>query len=152
MIGVVASFKAQKNLFVSDIKNLDSMPRMSFLKYKIWYNRTKNYSSFLNHSLLKLLNNMIRKVFFEKIKGKEVFCYLAEPEKSNKKIIIMSHGFRSSSVGPARTFVNFERKLLQKGYSVFRFDQPSSGTVREIFFNHLLKNGQKQSLFWRKNF
>jgi len=29
MIGVVASFKAQKNLFVSDIKNLDRMPRMS---------------------------------------------------------------------------------------------------------------------------
>ena len=28
MIGVVASFKAQKNLFVSDIKNLDRMPRM----------------------------------------------------------------------------------------------------------------------------
>jgi N6-L-threonylcarbamoyladenine synthase len=29
MIGVAASFKAQKNLFVSDIKNLDRMPRMS---------------------------------------------------------------------------------------------------------------------------
>ena len=29
MIGVVASFKAKKNLFVSDIKNLDRMPRMS---------------------------------------------------------------------------------------------------------------------------
>lgn len=29
MIGVVASYKAQKNLFVSDIKNLDRMPRMS---------------------------------------------------------------------------------------------------------------------------
>jgi Metal-dependent proteases with possible chaperone activity len=29
MIGVVASFKAQKNLFVSDIKNLDRIPRMS---------------------------------------------------------------------------------------------------------------------------
>jgi len=53
MIGVVASFKAQKNLFVSDIKNLDSMPRMSFLKYKIWCNRTKNYPGFLSHSLLK---------------------------------------------------------------------------------------------------
>jgi N6-L-threonylcarbamoyladenine synthase len=29
MIGVVASFKVKKNLFVSDIKNLDRMPRMS---------------------------------------------------------------------------------------------------------------------------
>jgi len=29
MIGVVASFKAQKNLFVSDIKNFDRIPRMS---------------------------------------------------------------------------------------------------------------------------
>jgi len=29
MIGVVASFKAQKNLFVSDIKNIDRIPRMS---------------------------------------------------------------------------------------------------------------------------
>lgn len=95
---------------------------------------------------------MIRKVFFEKIKGKEVFCYLAEPEKSNKKIIIMSHGFRSSSVGPARTFVNFERKLLQKGYSVFRFDQPSSGNSEGDFLQSSFKEWTETITFLAKKF
>lgn len=39
----------------------------------------------------------------------------------------MSHGFRGNSVGPARTFVDFERLLLLEGFSVLRFDQPCSG-------------------------
>ena len=39
----------------------------------------------------------------------------------------MSHGFRGSSIGPARTFVSFERFLLKEGFSVLRFDQPCGG-------------------------
>lgn len=39
----------------------------------------------------------------------------------------MSHGFRGSSLGPARTFVDFARLLLSHGISVLRFDQPNSG-------------------------
>lgn len=39
----------------------------------------------------------------------------------------MSHGFRGSSIGPARQFVDFEQVLTKNGYSVLRFDQPSCG-------------------------
>jgi alpha-beta hydrolase superfamily lysophospholipase len=95
---------------------------------------------------------MIKKVFFEKIKGKEVFCYLAEPKTSNKKIIIMSHGFRGSSIGPARTFVDFERKLLQKGYSVFRFDQPSSGNSEGDYLQSSFKEWVETIIFLAKKF
>jgi len=66
-------------------------------------------------------------VNFEKINGKDVFVVFSEPEPSQKKLVIMSHGFRGSSVGPARTFVDFERILLKNGFSVLRFDQPNSG-------------------------
>ena len=67
------------------------------------------------------------KVYFEKVNGKNIFCTFSEPKKSLKKIVIMSHGFRASSIGPARTFVDFQRLLNNSGYSVLRFDQPNSG-------------------------
>lgn len=67
------------------------------------------------------------KIFFDRINGKKVFCVLSEPKSNQKKIVIMSHGFRSSSVGPARTFVDFARILNKNGFSVLRFDQPNSG-------------------------
>lgn len=66
-------------------------------------------------------------VSYENINGKDVFVVFSEPEPSQKKLVIMSHGFRGSSVGPARTFVDFERILLESGFSVLRFDQPNSG-------------------------
>ena len=66
-------------------------------------------------------------VDFETIKGKRVFNIFSESENTKKRIVIMSHGFRASSIGPARTFVDFERILLKEGYSVLRFDQPNSG-------------------------
>lgn len=67
------------------------------------------------------------KVFFEKINNKNVFCVLSEAEENNKQIVIMSHGFRGSSIGPARTFVDFARILNDNGISTLRFDQPNSG-------------------------
>lgn len=67
------------------------------------------------------------KVYFEKVAGKNIFCALAEPEPNQKKMVIMSHGFRGSSTGPARTFVDFSRILNKHGYSTLRFDQPNSG-------------------------
>lgn len=70
---------------------------------------------------------MINKVVFEEICGKQVFCNLAEPKTPTNKIVIMSHGFRGSSIGPARSFVDFEKLLLKEGYSVLRFDQPNGG-------------------------
>lgn len=66
-------------------------------------------------------------VFFEKINNKKIFCYLSEPNPSQKKMVIMSHGFRGSSDGPARQFVDFQRLLNKEGFSVLRFDQPNSG-------------------------
>jgi len=66
-------------------------------------------------------------VNLQEVNGKEIFIVFSEPEKPQKKLVIMSHGFRGSSIGPARTFVDFERILLLNGYSVLRFDQPNSG-------------------------
>lgn len=66
-------------------------------------------------------------VSFEEINGKQVFYVLSEPGISQNKIVIMSHGFRGSSIGPARTFVDFARVLVRNGFSVLRFDQPNSG-------------------------
>lgn len=66
-------------------------------------------------------------VFFEKINNKNVFCILSEAEANNKQIVIMSHGFRGSSIGPARTFVDFSGILNKEGISTLRFDQPHSG-------------------------
>ncbi len=78
-------------------------------------------------------------VSFENISGKKIFNILTEPEASNKKLVIMSHGFRGSSIGPARTFVDFETILVNNGYSVLRFDQPNSGNSEgdflEVSFN-----------------
>lgn len=67
------------------------------------------------------------KVFFEKFNNKNVFCVLSEPDDNIKQIVIMSHGFRGSSIGPARTFVDFARVLNDNGISTLRFDQPNSG-------------------------
>lgn len=66
-------------------------------------------------------------VSFENINGKKIFNIFTRPGKSTKKVVIMSHGFRGSSVGPARTFVDFEKHLLKEGFSVLRFDQPCGG-------------------------
>ncbi len=66
-------------------------------------------------------------IYFERIAGKNIFCYLSEPDKSQRKIVIMSHGFRGTSTGPARTFVDFAHLLVAHGISVLRFDQPNSG-------------------------
>ena len=70
---------------------------------------------------------MNQTVYFENISGKRIFCCSTEPVSTQKKIVIMSHGFRGSSIGPARQFVDFGRILVKEGYSVLRFDQPNGG-------------------------
>lgn len=70
---------------------------------------------------------MNSQVSFETIKDKKVFQILTGSDSSEKKIVIMSHGFRGSSIGPARTFVDFENLLIQNGFSTLRFDQPCGG-------------------------
>lgn len=66
-------------------------------------------------------------VFFEIINNKKIFCYLSETDPSQKNIVIMNHGFKGTSVGPAREFVDFSRLLNKEGFSTLRFDQPNSG-------------------------
>ena len=70
--------------------------------------------------------NYGEKAFFEVVNNKKIFSALSEPENNQKKIVIMNHGFRGSSIGPARTFVDFSRLLAGQGYSVLRFDQANS--------------------------
>ncbi len=73
-------------------------------------------------------NFSMKKTFLQdKIKGKNIFSILTEPKKTQKKLVIMSHGFRGTSVGPARSFVNFTKVLVENGFSTLRFDQPNSG-------------------------
>jgi len=67
------------------------------------------------------------KVYFESVNGKQIFCTFSESETPARKLVIMSHGFRGSNIGPARQFVDFQRILNKNGYSVLRIDQPNCG-------------------------
>lgn len=73
------------------------------------------------------------KVFFEKINDRNIFCILNDESKNKKQIVIFSHGFRGSTIGPARTFVDFSRILNKEGISTLRFDQPSCGNSEGDF-------------------
>lgn len=83
----------------------------------------------------------MEKVFFEKINGKKVFCLFADTmlKSKSKKLVIMCHGFRGDSPGPARQFVDFQRILVKNGYSVLRFDQPHSGNSEGDYINTSFK-------------
>lgn len=77
----------------------------------------------------------MEKIYFEKINKRKIFCVFSSPKKDNKKIIIFSHGFRGSNIGPARSFVNFSQYLLNYGYSSLRFDQYGCGNSDGDFLN-----------------
>ena len=70
---------------------------------------------------------MIRRATLETIDDHVIFTLLSEPDVPTGRLVIMAHGFRGNSTGPARSFVNFERRLIEAGYSCLRFDQPGSG-------------------------
>lgn len=75
------------------------------------------------------------KVFFEKINNKNIFCVFNDASGDEKQIVIFSHGFRSSTIGPARTFVDFSRILNKEGISTLRFDQPGCGNSEGDFLD-----------------
>ncbi len=83
--------------------------------------------------------NYEEKVYFETINNKKIFCTLLEPENNQKKMVIMNHGFRGSSIGTARTFVDFSRLLGKEGYSVLRFDQANSANSEGDYINSSFK-------------
>jgi pimeloyl-ACP methyl ester carboxylesterase len=70
--------------------------------------------------------NQSREIFFEKINGKRVFV-VTDLVADSKQLVLMSHGFRGTSCGPARQFVDFATHLKKNGISAVRFDQPHSG-------------------------
>ncbi|MEK7472274.1 MAG: alpha/beta hydrolase, partial [Patescibacteria group bacterium] len=45
----------------------------------------------------------------------------------SKKIVIFCHGYRGTSIGPSRFFVQASRMLVENGISSLRFDQYCSG-------------------------
>ena len=91
-------------------------------------------------------------MYSEIINGKKIVCYLSEPETSQHKIVIMSHGFRSSSLGPARSFVDFSRILVERGFSVLRFDQPNSGNSDGDFLDSSFKEWVDTTTFLSKKY
>jgi len=66
-------------------------------------------------------------IYFKNSLGKNIFCFLHQPDIPHKKIVIMSHGFEGTSTGDSRAFVNFARMLVAHDITVLRFDQPNCG-------------------------
>ncbi len=72
---------------------------------------------------------------FVTVGGKAVFYCLSDADPPSKSIVIMSHGFRGTHAGPARSFVDFARILNAHGYAVLRFDQINSGNSEGDFID-----------------
>lgn len=95
---------------------------------------------------------MKKSLFLEKIGGKIIFSILSEPKSSQGVIVIMSHGFRGASTGPARSFVNFTRLLIMQGFSVLRFDQPNCGNSDGDFTNVSFREWVKTIVYFAKKY
>jgi hypothetical protein len=93
-----------------------------------------------------------QKAFFENINGKQVFQIVTEPNNPQRKIVIMSHGFRSDSIGPARTFVDFENKLTSNGLSTLRFDQHCSGNSEGDYLDSSFDDWVETTSFLAKKY
>jgi len=94
----------------------------------------------------------MEKVYFEEINNKKIFCYFSEPGISQKKMVIMSHGFRGSSLGPARQFVDFQKILNKEGYSVLRFDQACSGNSDGDYIDVSYKEWVDTTVYFAKKY
>ena len=95
---------------------------------------------------------MNSQVSFETIKGKKVFQILTQPNSFEKKIVIMSHGFRGSSIGPARTFVDFENLLIKNGFSTLRFDQPCGGNSEGNYVDSSFSEWVETTAYFAKKY
>lgn len=93
-------------------------------------------------------------IYFEAIRGKKIFCYLHEPDiiSSFPKIVIMNHGFRGTSVGTSRAFVNFARYLVTQGISVLRFDQPNCGNSEGDFIDASFNEWVQTTIYLAKKY
>lgn len=95
---------------------------------------------------------MNTQVSFEIVNSKKVFQVFTQPDISQKRIVIMSHGFRGSSIGPARTFVDFERLLITNGFSVLRFDQIGCGNSEGEFINSSFNEWVETTTYFAKKY
>lgn len=91
-------------------------------------------------------------VGFEKISDKNIFFSLSEPDDPQKVVVVMTHGFRGSSIGPARTFVDFERLLVTNGISSLRFDQPCSGNSEGDYLESSFNDWVKTTTYFSKKY
>jgi uncharacterized protein len=91
-------------------------------------------------------------VGYERINSKKIFYSLKKPRIKKKIIVIMSHGFRGSSLGPARTFVDFETLLIKNGYAVLRFDQPNCGNSEGKYINVSFKEWVKTTVYFANKY
>lgn len=94
----------------------------------------------------------MEQVFFEKVNGKKIFCLLSQPTTSIRKIVIMSHGFRGSNIGPARQFVDFQKVLDKEGYWVLRFDQSNSGNSEGDYIDSSFKAWVNTIVYFAKKY
>lgn len=95
--------------------------------------------------------NQSRKVFFEEINGKKVFS-VTDLVVESKKLVLMSHGFRSNSCGPARQFVDFATLLNENGISAVRFDQPHSGNSEGSYLQSSFHEWVKTTAYLAKKY
>jgi len=91
-------------------------------------------------------------VSFEIINGKKIFHIITEPDKTEKKIVIMSHGFRGNSIGPSRTFVDFENLLIKNGFSTLRFDQPCGGNSEGHYLDSSFNEWVETTTYFAKKY
>lgn len=91
------------------------------------------------------------KCSFESINHKQVLV-CEELVPGSQQLVVMSHGFRGDSCGPARQFVDFARLLNQHQISVVRFDQPHSGNSEGNYLDSSFNEWIKTTSFLAKKY
>lgn len=95
--------------------------------------------------------NQSREIFFEEIDDKKVFT-VTDLVAGSKKLVLMSHGFRGDSCGPARQFVDFANLLNGNGISAVRFDQPHSGNSEGDYLQSSFNEWVKTTTHFAKKY
>lgn len=72
------------------------------------------------------------------VNGHRLSCAYLEVKGS--EIVIFCHGYRGSSIGPNRLFVDIARKLAEPSISSLRFDQFGSGNSEGSFYDSSFKD------------
>lgn len=80
----------------------------------------------------------MEKVFFKNKEGLKLAGILDEPDKTSKKIIIIVHGYSSSSLGGTAT--NLHKALIKKNLNHFRIDLDGCGASEGEFENQTISS------------